>query len=140
MQLLPRSNVETRNRFFSEALPNSPDKTRSQREWELFNASHLARQIFEGEGLVHSEMPMLWRKNAGECVEGVIDLAMFAPDSGEWLIVDWKTDLVDAQQADSLRQAYGAQVSAYVEAIAAITRQPARGGLYSTSAGVWLPI
>jgi ATP-dependent exoDNAse (exonuclease V) beta subunit len=70
----------------------------------------------------------------------VIDLAIFAPGSGEWLIVDWKTDLVEARQADSLRQAYGAQVSAYVEAISAITQQRARGGLYSTSTGMWLPI
>jgi ATP-dependent exoDNAse (exonuclease V) beta subunit len=138
MQSLPGRDSEARTRLFSEALMSSPDKTRSAREWELLDASDFARRIFTGKSIVHSEMPILWRKSSDECVEGVIDLAILVSD--EWLIIDWKTDLVEPQRAESLRDIYGAQVAAYVEAIRAITQQRARGGLYSTSAGVWLPV
>jgi ATP-dependent exoDNAse (exonuclease V) beta subunit len=138
MQSLPWRDSEARTRLFSEALTNSPDKTRSTHEWELLNASDFVRQIFTGKFIVHSEMPILWHKSNAECVEGVIDLAIFVSD--EWLIIDWKTDLVETQRAESLREIYGAQVAAYVEAIRAITQQRARGGLYSTSAGAWLPL
>lgn len=140
MQSLPWHDVTACSRIFAKALENSPDKLRSKREWESFQATELARKIFRGEFLVHSEMPLLWCKSASECVEGVIDLALLTPERGEWLIVDWKTDAVRADAADSLLEIYRAQVQAYVEAMRAITQQDASGLLYSSATGLWLTV
>jgi ATP-dependent exoDNAse (exonuclease V) beta subunit len=140
MQSLPWRHAGAREERFAAAVQSSPNPVRSAREWRLFSESHLAQQIMAPGSIIHAEMPLLWRKSDHECVEGVIDLAIFAPGKGEWLIVDWKTDDVDASAASSLRAAYGGQLAAYVEAIAAITQLNARGGLYSTCAGMWLPV
>ena len=37
-------------------------------------------------------MPFLWAMNARECLEGIIDLAIFDPATERWLILDWKTN------------------------------------------------
>lgn len=138
MRALPRDDDHARTRFFAQKLAIANDPARAKKEWELFQGSELARRIFSGSDLIHAEMPLLWRKSDAQCVEGVIDLALIDRDSGAWLIVDWKTDLVETPA--SLLEAYRGQILAYVEAIAAITQQPASGAIYSTSTGAWLPV
>jgi ATP-dependent exoDNAse (exonuclease V) beta subunit len=69
---------------------------------------------------------MLLLKEGG-LVEGVIDLA-FREDSSEfdsWTVVDFKTDREFQETSDQ----YIAQVRIYSEAVAAATKEPARGVL-----------
>ena len=53
-----------------------------------------------GAGIVHAEMPLLWAKNADECIEGIVDLAALDPAKKSWLLVDWKTDRVAPGDVD----------------------------------------
>ncbi|MBV9008624.1 MAG: UvrD-helicase domain-containing protein [Verrucomicrobia bacterium] len=140
MQSLPWRDPEAQAEHFGSAVQTSPDGARSAREWNLFHESNLAQQIAAAGSIIHAEMPLLWAKTRDECVEGVIDLAVLNPAAGEWLVIDWKTDDVETSAAGSLQAAYGGQISAYVEALGAVTQQNVRGGLYSTSTGMWLPV
>jgi ATP-dependent exoDNAse (exonuclease V) beta subunit len=61
----------------------------------------------------------------GILVEGVVDLAFQedSPDFNGWTVVDFKTDHEIGKAEDQ----YCAQVAAYVEAVRAATKLPARG-------------
>jgi len=123
---------------FTRLLPKSPDAERGRREWKLFLNSQLADRLQRPGLTFRSEMPFLWRKNPNECVEGLIDLAVYDPDENRWLVIDWKTNLVDHQHAQRLAEDYAPQIQAYVTALTGVTGIPAEGGIYSTALGKWL--
>ncbi|MEO7093600.1 MAG: 3'-5' exonuclease, partial [Polyangiales bacterium] len=71
------------------------------------------------------EAPISARGLDGSIVEGVVDLVFH--DSGEWVIVDFKTDF----DVERNRAKYEAQLRAYVSAVAEATGEPARAVLLS---------
>jgi ATP-dependent helicase/nuclease subunit A len=129
---------------FTAALSDSPDAALSRREWtllreQLTSGSDLARLLTAPGVIVHAEMPFLWAMNERECLEGIIDLALFDPAAGSWLVVDWKTNRTSAADLPKLREHYLPQLSAYWKAMTEMLRAPVNAGLYSTATGAWLP-
>jgi ATP-dependent exoDNAse (exonuclease V) beta subunit len=129
---------------FASAIITSPDAELSRREWallreQLTNGSDLGR-LLRAPGLVaRAEMPFLWAMNDRECLEGIIDLAVFDPASGSWLILDWKTNRTTDADLPQLHAHYLPQLSAYWKAVAAMLAAPVTVGLYATATGTWLP-
>ena len=129
---------------FASALPDSPDAALSRHEWallrgQLTGGSDIARLLTAPGIVVHAEMPFLWAMNERECLEGIIDLAVFDPAAGSWLIVDWKTNRADTDALPQLGAHYLPQLSAYWRAVSAMLGAPVAAGLYSTATGRWLP-
>jgi ATP-dependent exoDNAse (exonuclease V) beta subunit len=88
--------------------------------------------------IYHAEMPFLWRMNDSECVEGIIDLAIYDRQANTWWIIDWKTNRVESTKADWLKEHYEPQLAAYRAALRAITNASVRAAIYSTMTGLWM--
>lgn len=131
--------MEMWRRQWEAALPACPDPERGQREGELLFHSELARRLAEPGLVLHREMPILWRRSEQLCVEGVIDLAAWDPEHRRWLVVDWKTNRVEASGHDHLRDLYAPQLRAYAEALREISGAPVEAGVQATATGAWLP-
>lgn len=125
--------------LFDKALPRSPDPDRSTAEWSLFVDAMKQRQDWPLDSSVfHAEMPFLWRMNESECVEGIIDLAIWDEREKLWWILDWKTNRIDASKIAWLKEHYEPQLAAYRAALLAITNRPVRAAIYSTTTGTWM--
>jgi len=129
---------------FHEALPTAPDPELAGHEWQLLRAqltteTELARTLCAPQSVAHAEMPFLWAMNERECLDGIIDLAVFDPVRGSWLILDWKTNRTTPAKLPELRAHYLPQLSAYWRAATAMLKAPVIAGIYSTATGQWLP-
>ena len=72
------------------------------------------------------ELPIMQVTGAGDdrvLVEGVIDVALAEPDG--WLVVDWKTDVVDDAGWAPRLSAYEKQVGAYARMLTELSGRPA---------------
>jgi hypothetical protein len=69
---------------------------------------------------------------ADTLLKGAIDLVF--EEDGVWHIVDWKSDVVGDNLA-ALVQHYAPQVAHYRKAWEALTKQPAKAGLYFMDTG-----
>ena len=119
---------------FETNLSDSPDPTRSKREWKLlidYAAKHPA--FFAGEIL--AEMPFLWRVDEYKCLEGLVDVAIFRRDQEKWFVLDWKTNRVERDELGNLQSEYRPQIAAYWKAVTEITKRPVSAGIYSTATG-----
>ncbi len=139
-----RSDADAWDATFEKAVSDSPDTALSQREWtllreQLTNGSNLARLLTAPGAIVHAEMPFLWAMSERECLEGIIDLAIFDPASESWMILDWKTNRTTIADLPKLHAHYLPQLSAYWRAVAEMLRAPVAAGLYSTATAAWLP-
>jgi ATP-dependent exoDNAse (exonuclease V) beta subunit len=129
---------------FTGALPDSPDAALSREEWallrtQLTTGSELARLLTAPGTIAHAEMPFLWAMNDRECLEGIIDLAIFKPAAGSWLILDWKTNRATKDTRPALRTHYIPQLSAYWQAAGRMLGGSVSAGIFSTALGQWLP-
>jgi len=91
--------------------------------------------FLHGATSVRGEMPFFWRMSEHECLEGMIDLALFQADKKKWFILDWKTNRIERDELQKLRVHYRPQIAAYWKAIAELTNQPVSAAIYSTSTG-----
>ena len=91
---------------------------------------------------MHTEVPFLWGDMSVKTgYEGYIDLLAVNRTSGEWMVLDWKTDRMPGEdKTDALRQAYAPQVEIYHRAASDLFRRPGTVGLYSTVSGEWVEI
>jgi ATP-dependent exoDNAse (exonuclease V) beta subunit len=124
---------------FQDHLSASPDAERSRQEWtllreQLTNGSDLARLLVGPGTLAHAEMPFLWAMNERECLDGIIDLAIYDRSADRWTILDWKTNRVPPS-----RTHYLPQLSAYWKAASKMLQRPIAAGLYITKTGEWQP-
>jgi ATP-dependent exoDNAse (exonuclease V) beta subunit len=131
-------------RVFAEHAAFSPDLPRSEREWQMLRAvlagdSPFTRALRRKGVEYRAELPFLWRMSDRECLEGIFDLCIFDPASGQWLIVDWKTNQIGAEGAEAIHERYTPQLAAYVQALSAMSRAPTSAGIYITSTAEWLP-
>jgi ATP-dependent exoDNAse (exonuclease V) beta subunit len=78
----------------------------------------------DARGACRRETPITWIGPDGALVEGIVDLAF--EESGEWTVVDYKTD---REIAASGEDQYRRQVALYASAIAQATGRPAHGVL-----------
>ncbi len=74
---------------------------------------------------VKRETPVMYVNDAGELVEGIVDMA-FRTGEG-WTVVDFKTD----EDIDAQRGAYLGQIRLYVEGVARATGEEVKGVLFS---------
>lgn len=136
MEALPwREPMASWSSVFERWQQGSIDPQRSQREWELFVQSALARQLNQPGWIFQPEMPFLWRADQAQVIEGVMDLAVFDPQSDAWLVVDWKTNRIASGDVRELVEIYRGQVEAYIRALRELFQKPVRGLLYSTTLG-----
>lgn len=136
--------LEAWDTTFAEAMVDTPDEVRANREWAAFRAQIESggplAQAMRGPGLVRQiEMPFLWRMTETECLEGIMDVAVYDPKEKEWLILDWKTNPIDASDLPELHEHYRPQLSAYWHALTDATGAKVRAALYSTVCAAWLP-
>jgi ATP-dependent exoDNAse (exonuclease V) beta subunit len=73
---------------------------------------------------VRRETPLSWVQKDGTLVEGVLDLAF--TEDGVTTVVDFKTD----HELAAGEARYRAQLQQYVNAVAAVTKRPAKGVLF----------
>jgi ATP-dependent helicase/nuclease subunit A len=119
---------------FDDNVPASPDPTRSAREWKLLSQYASGSQEFVA-GNIFAEMPFFWRFDQRNCLEGIIDLAIFQTHENKWFLLDWKTNQIKREDIDALRAYYRSQIAAYWKAVAEMTKQPVSAGIYSTATG-----
>lgn len=135
MEKLPwQAGEDAWDRVFAEQKVDSPMPERAEQEFGLLKKSDVISQLTRERVVIHSEMPFLYKLSADACMEGIVDLAAYSPYESEWLIIDWKTDR--GSTLEQLRDKYGPQLSAYMEALKALTKKPVRGALYSTAQGL----
>ena len=73
--------------------------------------------------------------NPNQCLEGIIDLALFRPGEKEWFILDWKTNQIRPDEIDKLRAGYRPQIAAYGKAVTEMTNQQVGAAIFSTATG-----
>ena len=130
--------------IFRKALESAPDRELAKSEWAQLRTALTKklplRDLLCSPGAVaHAELPFLWAMNERECLDGIIDLAVFDPTRGSWLILDWKTNRTTPAKLPELRTHYLPQLSAYWRAASAMLNAPVIAGIYSTATGQWLP-
>jgi ATP-dependent exoDNAse (exonuclease V) beta subunit len=125
---------------FVEAQAHSPQRPRSAREWEIFLQSKLAGLLERKGNVIHRELPFLLMEDARSCVEGVVDLAVYAESDKIWHVIDWKTNRLGAGGSAALVETYRGQIAAYVRSLEKLLSAEVRGSLYVTQTGEWLPI
>jgi ATP-dependent exoDNAse (exonuclease V) beta subunit len=125
---------------FDRAFALSPQRERSEREWELFLKSGLAQMLAEKSSIVQREWPFLLLEENQNCVEGVIDLAVYSARDSSWQVIDWKTNRVVGGESAALVDIYRGQIAAYVRALRKLLSAEVRSSLYITQTGEWLPI
>jgi ATP-dependent exoDNAse (exonuclease V) beta subunit len=141
MQSLPWGEpIDAWHTAFERRREMSPDASRARREWKLFLASDLSRRLLLPGTHILSELPFLWRGEDGTLLEGVMDLAVRAPDGKSWLVIDWKTNRVPARNSTPLVDIYRGQIRAYVHALEKILGAPVQGSLYLTRSGEWCEV
>jgi len=126
--------------LFAAHHASSPDMARATREWRLLRERVRALPDFltgwtNRTPVVRAEMPFFWKMRGDRCLEGVIDLAFFDPNAGEWLIIDWKTNRITRDKLEMLRTQYRPQLAAYSQVIRQTTGHEVRAVLYSTATG-----
>lgn len=115
-------------------------KTRGAREIEQFLSSSLAAKLIDPAWSVWTEVPFL----AGEVpekrgYEGYIDLVAREKASGQWMVVDWKTDRLRAEDpSEALWASYAPQLQVYAKALETAFGCAGEAGLYSTVTGAWI--
>ncbi len=128
-------------RKFAGARARSPQPERAAREWELFRRSALARWLAEPGRLIHVELPFLWRATGEEaCLEGVMDLAVYAAGESAWRVIDWKTNRIGPAGSGGLVEIYRGQIRAYMRALREMLSAEVRGSLYFTQTGEWVEV
>jgi ATP-dependent exoDNAse (exonuclease V) beta subunit len=133
----PRTEWEQK---FTQAHARSPQPDRAAKEWELFLKSDLAPWLAASGRVIQVELPFLAPLDAGTCLEGVMDLAVYSEGDGTWEVIDWKTNRVAVGSGSSLVEIYRGQIEAYVRALRRMLSAEVRGSLYLTQTGEWLPV
>jgi hypothetical protein len=80
-------------------------------------------------------MSFYWKMPNEQSLEGLMDFALFDSVSKEWLIIDWKTNRVTANQLSFLREEYRSQLAAYRQVLRELTGHKVSAALYSTATG-----
>jgi len=129
--------------IFEANRTSSPDTSRSAKEWRLLREhvskiADFASQLANRTPIIHAEMPFFWRMDTTQCLEGIVDLALFEPTKKKWFILDWKTNRVERDKIDRLRLRCRPQLAAYRKVIGEMTGNDVTAAVYSTANGEFL--
>ena len=128
---------------FRQFQSQSPDPARSLREWKLLrgqaqNDKGSPQGLLRDASLWRRELPFLWPVDDRACVEGIIDLAIFAKDQKRAFIIDWKTNRIAPENSDELRGRYLPQIAAYWQAMTRLSQLSVEAAIYATATGQFL--
>jgi ATP-dependent exoDNAse (exonuclease V) beta subunit len=129
-----QSRMDAWQAAFDKSVASSPEPARSGREWKQLGQFISEHRDFLA-GNIFVEMPFFWKMNTNQCLEGIIDLALFRPGEKEWFILDWKTNQIRPDEIDKLRAAYRPQIAAYWKAVTEMTNQQVGAAIFSTATG-----
>lgn len=135
METLPWHSQKTqRIAHLHQFISSCPEGSRGEIEIDLFLNSHLFEQLLEYPYNIQTEIPFLFRDDQNSCYDGVIDFFAYAKETGESLIIDWKTDLFDTEVDISqiLRDKYSAQLSIYKQALNKVSGLNPKTFIFST--------
>jgi ATP-dependent helicase/nuclease subunit A len=125
-----------------DRLPGSL-RPRGQKELEQLQASKLFRELTEAasQGCLFCEVPYLREFPEGVVEEGKIDL-LYRRGSGQWVLLDWKTDQVQdlAELSRTLLPRYLNQLRSYGAAARQYGIPVAIAELYSTCLAQSIPV
>ena len=135
-----KAGIDSAQKLFEQKLPSSPDPKAAAKDWNatrrnLFTDASIARFLGSDEALFHAEFPFSWRRNDRGVLEGLIDSIMINRETGQCLLLDWKTNEVSSSDAEIFRARYRPQLAAYWKAVGEITRLEVEAGLFSTALG-----
>jgi ATP-dependent exoDNAse (exonuclease V) beta subunit len=139
-----RDGIEAADTLFEQLLPMSPDKKRATAEWKLVrhglaNESVFKQFLSSAKVLVHSEFPFAWSIGPHAVVEGLVDLLIVEPAGHRCLLVDWKTNRIEKDEDEQLRNRYRPQLAAYWQAVREITKYDVEAGIFATATGKFMP-
>jgi ATP-dependent exoDNAse (exonuclease V) beta subunit len=80
-------------------------------------------------------VPFFWLADKSKCLEGIVDLAFFNSKTSKAFILDWKTNRIDQDETDKLRDTYRPQMAAYWRALGQLSGAEVRAAIYSTAVG-----
>ena len=145
VEFLPWGGPESdRSRHLASALETARRRgfeVRAGRELGLLRASNLWRQLTSGDWQIFAELGVVAPLGGSEWVDGVIDLVAQKADTGELLVVDWKTNRRRAGETEKellerLASEYRPQLQAYAQCLDRFF--PGRSltwGIYATEVG-----
>jgi ATP-dependent exoDNAse (exonuclease V) beta subunit len=120
MEALPWADGKSWDAAFRGMIASCPEPDRGSAEWTLFLGSDICAMLSRKGMLVAAETPFLNALDAGKCVEGFVDLVARPPGGGPWLVVDWKTDRIEAARMAETASLYAPQIRAYAEALSRV--------------------
>ena len=126
------------DKIFAAGNELSPNRARSLREWQMLREHLTSESDFRrriAAKIVYQEMPLFWKIDQSKCLEGIVDLALLAPNEEKVFIVDWKTNRIAQDQLERLRAQYRPQMAAYWKAVTQLTKARVEAAIYSTSTG-----
>jgi ATP-dependent helicase/nuclease subunit A len=87
----------------------------------IFFMSRLGRRLLNAER-VYRELPFVMKKTKTESVlvQGVMDCCFL--EQGEWVLIDFKTDVVELADADEWSRRYRTQLDFYEQALLSLTK------------------
>jgi len=109
----------------SRTLDARPDEAEAAATAVVGALAHPLLESARRASACHKETPMLHREATGRLIEAIPDLVFQPEDGGDWVVVDFKTDL----RIDMASESYREQVALYVEALSAATGDEAKGVL-----------
>lgn len=105
---------------------------------DLAQRARQSKHLFEQSfccGISAAECGLKQDSQETVIVQGIIDLCFI--ENGCWVIVDYKTDRIDANNAPEAAKKYGLQLKLYAKALELITKMPvAQKYIYYLSAGI----
>lgn len=125
------------NSHLEQSLSTCPEPSRGKSEFQRFLQSPLIQELSNTPINIHTEVPFLFNLNQSTCYEGVIDFLAFSPQPPKALIIDWKTDLFEANDDPSpiLQKLYTPQLSIYKQAVEKFHKITPRAFIFSTPLG-----
>lgn len=134
MRSCPWTSAEGAAEHLAASLEKCPDKDRGARECSLLQGTEIFQWLVSGDFHIKTELPFQYRDQAGNSVEGIMDLCLVEVFSGRWFVIDWKTNR--STPLASLMKQYAGQITSYGRALHALLPDPSvEVGVYSTELG-----
>ena len=116
-----------------------PDCDRAEDELNALVKHSGLQNLFKNGFSAVAELPLVWKDPEGDVIyDGYIDCVLRHADSGDWCLIDWKTDAVNAFSGlEELSERYHEQIGVYKRALTDIWDRPGKAYLYSTRLADW---
>lgn len=126
----------------SSVWKRCPDVERATNEFTKLLENRSLRNYIGPSVRVLCEVPFFWKDPDSEHVyDGYVDCVLRDTESGDWILIDWKTDsLGDDGGLEALLAKYAAQLSVYRKALGAIWGIEGQAFLFSTRLGDWIEV